>query len=199
MYLFPHLVENSKQNDRNKCDPREKIAVGFWNGIKKVKLLPVEATGTRKLYIKTQFAINSQRKSRQFSWSLLRTMNNIVLSWIQQSNSKQGCIGQCYSHGACSHGIPNLLRISKFLYHCHKHPHLIPIQRKTIQSTTSNPISSRSNLILSPTYANVYQLDSSLLTLSRAFVVSYTTHTQPMSLLSEHLIKTTNFEAPHPV
>jgi len=29
MYLFPHSVENNKQNDRNKCDPREKIAVGF--------------------------------------------------------------------------------------------------------------------------------------------------------------------------
>jgi hypothetical protein len=64
MYLFPHSVENSKQNDRNKCDTREKIAVGFSNGIKHVKLLPVEATGTRELYIKTQFAINSQRKSR---------------------------------------------------------------------------------------------------------------------------------------
>lgn len=126
-------------------------------------------------------------------------MSNIVLSSLQQSKPKQGRIGQCCRHGACSHGIPHLLRISKLLYHLHKHPHLIPIQRKTIQSTTSNPISSRSNLISSPTYANAYQLDSSLLTLSRAFVVSYTTHTQPISLPSEQLINRTNFEAPHPI
>ena len=53
MYLFPNSVENNKESDRNKCDPRETIAVGFWNGLKQVKLLPVEATGTWKLYTKT--------------------------------------------------------------------------------------------------------------------------------------------------
>jgi hypothetical protein len=62
-----------------------------------------------------------------------------------------------------------------------------------------NPISSRSNLILSPTYANVYKPDSSLLTLLGTFVISYITHTQPISIPSVHMTKRTNFEAPHPV
>ena len=121
-------------------------------------------------------------------------MRNIVLSWIQRPKSKQGRIGQCHSHG-----IPRLLRISKFHYHLHKRPHLIPIQRKSNQSTTTNLISSRSNLILSPTYANVYKLDYSLPTLLRAFVICYITHTQSISFPSIHMIKRTNFEAPHPV
>ena len=126
-------------------------------------------------------------------------MSKTVQFWIQQPSSKQGRTGQCYSHGACSHGIPHLLGNSNRHYHLHKHPHLILIQRKTIHSTTSNPVPSRSNFISSPN--RCHRLSAWLLPSDTFACVCHLLHnTYPVCLKpSEHLIKRTNSEAPHPV